>query len=203
VIMQFCRIRQNCMITGRGAVRSLGRVLAGCQAGVGTRVKEFAMSATAMGAGETRQRRVIVGVDGSELSNAALRWAVEEGTLRGAEVHAITAWWIPGGYGDVWMIVPNVDYAAEARKVMDRAIEEAIGPDEAQLVHRHLVEGNPATALIDAATPDDIVVVGSHGHGGFVGSLIGSVSQRVAAHAPCPVVIVRRPETPAKRTAKG
>ncbi|MBK6873051.1 MAG: universal stress protein [Kineosporiaceae bacterium] len=141
-----------------------------------------------------RTRRVIVGIDGSARSREALTWAVTEASLRGAELHAVTAWWVPGGYGDVWMISPGADYATEAGKILDAALVEALGPQEAQLVHRHLVEGNPANALIDLAGPGDLIVVGSHGHGGFVGALIGSVSQRVAAHAQCPVVIVRHPK---------
>ncbi|MBL8929510.1 MAG: universal stress protein [Kineosporiaceae bacterium] len=152
------------------------------------------MNATGRSAADEVTRRVIVGLDGSDRSLDALRWGAHEADLRGAELHVVTAWWIPGGYGDVWMVSPGGDYATEARKIMDAAVEEALGAEEAQRVHRHLVEGNPATALIDMSGPDDLLVVGSHGHGGFVGALIGSVSQRVVAHAHCPVVIVRRPK---------
>jgi len=67
-------------------------------------------------------------------------------------------------------------------------------------VHRHVKEGNLAMALLGLAEPEDLIVLGSHGHGRFVGALIGSVSQRVVSHAECPVVIVRRPKTSASRS---
>ncbi len=139
--------------------------------------------------------KIVVGVDGSDLGSEALRWAVEEAALRGMEVHAVTAWWIPGGFGDVWTVVPGVDYEGNAQMVMDAAINAALTPEKAAHVVKHLVQGNPASAIIDLAKPDDLIVVGSHGHGGFVGSVIGSVSQRVVSHAHCPVVIVRRPKS--------
>lgn len=139
--------------------------------------------------------RVIVGVDGSASSVDALQWAAEEAKLRGAELHTVIAWSVQGGFGDVWMVSPDVDYAGDAHKAMEATIESAFGGDST-VVHRHIVEGHPATALLRLAEPEDMIVLGSHGHVGFVGALIGSVSQRVASHAECPVVIVRRPKTP-------
>jgi nucleotide-binding universal stress UspA family protein len=143
--------------------------------------------------------RVIVGVDGSASSVDALHWAVEEALLRHAEVHAVIAWSVQGGFGDVWMVSPDIDYAADARKAMDETLDHALGAHPDVAVHRHVVEGHPATALLRLAAPEDLIVLGSHGHGGFVGALIGSVSQRVASHAECPVVIVRRPKDTASR----
>jgi len=60
-----------------------------------------------------------------------------------------------------------------------------------------VAEGHPAKVLLDAAVGAVMVVVGSRGHGGFVGALIGSVSQHVVAHAPCPVVVIRHPRAAA------
>jgi nucleotide-binding universal stress UspA family protein len=143
-----------------------------------------------MSTDSTTSARLIVGVDGSPSSNEALRWAADEAKLRGAELHAVTAFTSAVGFGDVWLITDMTEQEKATEKAMNETIDTVLaGRDVA--VHRHLVQGQPASALLDLATATDIIVVGSHGHGGFVGSLLGSVSQRVAAHAPCPVVIVR------------
>ena len=58
------------------------------------------------------------------------------------------------------------------------------------MIERRVVEGAPATVLVDESRQADLLVVGSRGHGGFAGLLLGSVSQQCAHHAACPVVIV-------------
>lgn len=138
-----------------------------------------------------RMAAIVVGVDGSEESKAALRWAVAEARLRDASVRAVYAWSLPhvaGGVGP--LIEPDIEMLQrDGERLLDAAIAEvdAEGVD----VERASVEGSPASALVEAAEGADLLVVGSRGHGGFVGLLLGSVSQQVAHHAPCPVVIVR------------
>ncbi len=80
-----------------------------------------------------------------------------------------------------------------AHKLLEAAVEEVV-PDGDVHVARIVTEGPPAEALLAAAQDSELLVVGSRGLGGFKGLLLGSVSQQVAHHAPCPVVIVRTPE---------
>lgn len=139
-------------------------------------------------AGLGRHRRIVVGVDGSDLAQGALQWALAEGRYRGAEVDVVHAWQLPvatGMYAGT-PIYPSV--AEEAgQAVLDRAVDRE---DTGEVVvHRRLVCGTPARALLDAAGEADLVVVGSRGLGGFKSLLLGSVSRQLAHHAPCPVVV--------------
>jgi nucleotide-binding universal stress UspA family protein len=136
------------------------------------------------------QPTIIVAVDGSPSSEQALRWAVRQADATGGQVHAVLAWHLPDIYG--WgAVVDDVDWAEHARLVLDTALAEALEPAVAAQVHRHVIEGHAAQVLLDAAADADLLVVGSRGHGGFAGMLLGSVSQHLAAHARCPVVVVR------------
>jgi nucleotide-binding universal stress UspA family protein len=134
--------------------------------------------------------RIVVGVDGSPSSVQALRWALEQARLTGAPVCAVSAWALPAS--PTWLAVEeDADYWEEgARTVLDDAIKDATGDAEALPVQREVVGGHPAKVLIDASTDAGLLVVGSRGHGGFTGLLLGSVSQHVVAHASCPVVVV-------------
>ncbi|MGZ4591594.1 MAG: universal stress protein, partial [Actinomycetes bacterium] len=131
---------------------------------------------------------IVVGVDGSASSEEALRWAARQAQLTGAELHAVIAWTFPTTYG--WASAPDVDWADNARSVLQQAITETLGAAEAEKVHRHVVEGHPAQALLTTAVDADLLVVGSRGHGGFAGMLLGSVSHHVVSHAGCPVLVV-------------
>jgi nucleotide-binding universal stress UspA family protein len=148
---------------------------------------------TATGAIE-RQRRIVVGVDGSPASLDALEWAVRQGALTGAVVEAVTAWYFPttavGGYP----IVAESDWHGNAQIIQDLAVKEALG-DEATSLVRRVARGHPVSVLLDAAAGADLLVVGCRGHGGFTGMLLGSVSEHVVAHAPCAVVVVKSPAT--------
>jgi nucleotide-binding universal stress UspA family protein len=136
--------------------------------------------------------RIVVGVDGSEHARRALRWALDEARLRHATVEAVHAWrWTPAGdLGGLALPVTALEgvEAAAARETLDDAL--AAEPAGDVPLERRLVSGAAAHALLDAAKGADLLVVGSRGHGGFTGLLLGSVSQQVSHHAPCPVVIV-------------
>ncbi|MDZ7733133.1 MAG: universal stress protein [Acidimicrobiia bacterium] len=135
--------------------------------------------------------RIVVGVDGSDCSIEALRWAVEEGRLRDATVEALHAWHIPYlGLPGVSPPYPEDEFVAYATRVLDDAVNAA--GDVHAPIERRVVRGHPANELIEASRRADLVVVGSHGHGGVAGTLLGSVSQRVVMHAECPVVVIRR-----------
>ena len=136
--------------------------------------------------------RIVVGIDGSETSQRALRWALEEGRLRQAAVAVVHTWHSPSGgaypYG-----VPAFDpelYEKAARQVLDTAVDEEDTAGLPVPVERIVALGGAASVIIEAAKGADLVVVGSRGLGGFKGLLLGSVSHQVTHHAPCPVVVV-------------
>ena len=143
--------------------------------------------------------RIVVGVDGSESSRAALAWAVRQAALTGATVDAVHAWYIPATYGYGYgyaMVMPVPDLEKIAVQVIDKAVAEVADLAPGVEIRALTVEGNPAQALLDAAKDADLLVVGSRGHGGFAQALLGSVSQHCVHHADCPVVVIRggRPE---------
>ncbi|MGW1983231.1 universal stress protein [Streptomyces collinus] len=140
---------------------------------------------------DASERRVVVGVDGSQSSYEALRWAVRYAGLVDGTVDAVAVWELPGLYG--WS-APAVDMDVdedEARVKMRQELTDALGEDAAGPVRTHLVHGNPTDVLLRAAEGAEALVVGSRGRGGFARALLGSVSQHVSQHASCPVVIVR------------
>ena len=139
--------------------------------------------------------RIVVGVDGSPASKAALAWAVEQAGLTGASVEAVIAWHYPimvAGmpYAPIAM-VESADFGEFATKVLSHAIAEMVDPDGPVKVSSVVREGNSARVLLDAADGAELLVVGSRGHGGFTEALLGSVSQACVHHARCPVVIIR------------
>jgi nucleotide-binding universal stress UspA family protein len=143
--------------------------------------------------------KIVVGIDGSEPSEDALRWAVEEGRVHGALVVAVHAWEPPVLPADVEP-VPARDYVgilAEVQEAAERLVEESVrkvaGAEAGARVDAVAVEGRAAEVLVDAAADADLLVVGSRGLGGFLGLLLGSVSQQCVNHAPCPVLVHRRP----------
>ena len=138
-------------------------------------------------------QRIVVGVDGSEHARAALRWAIDEAKLRDATLVLVHAW-----HTSYVGATPLTAYALDTRlieeeagRLLDHAAAEASGGGLAPTLERRLVHGGAARAILDEAGHADLVVVGARGLGGFAGLLLGSVSQQVAHHAPCPVVIAR------------
>jgi nucleotide-binding universal stress UspA family protein len=135
---------------------------------------------------------IVVGVDGSDSSVSALRWALREARLRGARVRVVHAWSYPqvSTYHEAAHVL-NVPFADEAAVLLDRVVEDA-APDALGVeIEKKVVESEPAPALLEAARDASMLVVGSRGLGGFSGLLLGSVSQQCAHHATCALVIVR------------
>ena len=137
----------------------------------------------------TTEHVIVVGVDGSEPSRAALRWALRQAEHTGAQVRAVAAWEYPAFYSWEGGPMPPDDFQDAARRNLDEAVADVAG--EGSGVQRAVVQGHSAQALLEAATGAELLVVGSRGHGSFYRTLLGSVSQRCAVHAKCPVVIVR------------
>jgi nucleotide-binding universal stress UspA family protein len=140
---------------------------------------------------------IVVGVDGSDTSRNALAWAYDEAGHHGASLVVVTTWHPPAmpmtppygnlppeGYGD--------QPRQEALDLLERFTSELVPKDPVVDVRTSVEEGkNPAKVLIERSKEADLLVVGSRGHGGFAGMLLGSVSQHLVAHAECPVVVVR------------
>jgi nucleotide-binding universal stress UspA family protein len=146
---------------------------------------------------------IVVGVDGSDDSRAALEWACEEARLRRAGLVVLHAWKLladsrhPSGSA-----VPEADLQAlkeQSVRLFDEAVA-AVGATGAG-VERRVVDELPASALIDASRDAGLLVVGSRGRGGFAGLLLGSVGYACAQGSSCPVAIIRRPPPRARGRA--
>ena len=147
---------------------------------------------------------IVVGVDGSDASHEAVRWAAEEARLRFAPLVAVHAWSFipPQPIGDPGMLaMPAGDLPGQlsaesdaAQIGFDAAIEEALGADPGIEIEKKLVEGDAGEALVAESASAQLVVVGSHGRTGFKAALLGSVSRHVTSHAKCPVVVIKSPD---------
>lgn len=145
----------------------------------------------------TPEHLIVVGVDGSEASKDALRWAAGQAELTGATLNAMTAWDVPmGGYGLAIPVPLDLNLASDSRRVLDQAIAQTLGENGAAKVWTTVIEGHPAVELLKAAETAELLVVGSRGHGAFTGMLLGSVSEHCVSHSPCPVVVVRHSAHP-------
>ncbi len=136
--------------------------------------------------------RIVVGVDGSDHSVDALRWALAEGERRDCPVEVIYAWTWVDPFGEAAMAVSRTQLAEGAQATLDATLAKALGAgDRPARVSGVVIEGDPASTLTTQAGPADLLVVGARGHGGFLGLLLGSVATNCAHHATGPVVIVR------------
>ncbi|HCA86012.1 MAG TPA: universal stress protein UspA [Streptomyces sp.] len=139
--------------------------------------------------------RIVVGVDGSEPSREALRWAVRQAGLTGASIDAVMAWEWPGYVtwgGMMPPAAPTEETIEEStQQTLLTTIAETVGAAPPVEIRALTQPGGPVQVLLDAARGASLLVVGCRGLGGFKGALLGSVSQHISHHAPCPVVIVR------------
>ena len=143
----------------------------------------------------------MVGVDGSDASRDAMRWAAEEARLRSTSLVAVYTWSFipPQPIGDPGMLaVPMGDLPGQlgaeeeaARAALDAAVDEALGDEPGIEVERKLAEGDAGDVLVAESADAELLVVGSHGRSGFKAAILGSVSRHVVAHASCPVVVVK------------
>lgn len=135
--------------------------------------------------------RVVVGVDGSESSKEALRWAARIAGTDG-RIEAVIAWDYPTSYG--WPTLlgdwrPDID----AEKLVVETVDEVFGATRPVGLTTRVIRGHARDVLLDASADADMLIVGSRGHGGFAGLLLGSVSAACAEHAKCPVLVVHAP----------
>jgi nucleotide-binding universal stress UspA family protein len=137
-------------------------------------------------------KTILVGVDGSRGSRKALTWAAAEAAEHGADLVVLNVW-EPSLVAAVGS-VPSGDVPDASERAADdllKVIKEELGENPPVLAQPTVKHGRPAEVLIEQSAGADLLVVGTRGHGGFAGLVLGSVSQHVAAYAQCPVTVVR------------
>lgn len=135
------------------------------------------------------QQRFVVGIDGSEQSREALRWALGQAGPVGASVDMVAAWRYPASYG--LAVLGDLGQDVEARRMLAEVLRQAGGEESGVEVRELVGEGPPAQVLLEAAKGADLLVVGSRGRGGFASAVLGSVSLACVLHASCPVLVFR------------
>ncbi|MDI3331861.1 MAG: universal stress protein [Micrococcus sp.] len=134
---------------------------------------------------------IVVGVDGSTGSLEALREAKHMAELLGCPLKVVTAWNLPVTAAE-YPYPLEYDFKDDAWHRLGDALDAVFGNELPQGLEREVHEGSPARVLRELSQNARMVVVGSRGHGGFAGLLLGSVSSAVAAHAKCPVLITHQ-----------
>ena len=132
---------------------------------------------------------IVVGVDGSEPSIEALRQAATMASALGSTVTAVACWRYPPAYDN--FVALEWSPEKDAAQVLEESLARAYGDSRPAGLRTLVRQGQPASVLIDESAVADMLVVGSRGLGGFTGLLLGSVSAACAAHARCPVLVVR------------
>ena len=141
-----------------------------------------------------RNELIVVGVDGSEGSRLALRWAVAEAHRTGGAVEAVTAWYWDGVEGDMLAATNPRTQEAHAERISARDVNAVVAEFGSAIpVAREVVEGVPVRVLIEASRHARMLVLGSHGHGRLHHAVLGSVSEECVRQAKCPVVILPVP----------
>jgi len=157
-----------------------------------------------------RRSTIVVGVDGSESSRWALRYALEDAVRRDGQVQAVQAFYPPEYWPASWglsapptveQVTANLEVAT--RQTVDTVVSEIGGAASGVPVEILVMPGSPAKVLVERAGPADLLVVGHRGRLGFPGASLGSVALRCVQHAPCPVVVVRPSEVPAADPTAG
>jgi len=173
--------------TGAGRIED---ALLGSTAHVLARTSACPLALVPFGEPRAKMDRIVVGTDGSEHSDAALDWAVDEAVRRDAELVVVHTWFYPYGVSAFGSFEMHDRTRVDASLVLGTAVDRC-RERTTVTVRGELVEDSAAPALIAEASQADLIVVGSRGRGRFRRLLFGSVARAVAEHSPCPVVIVR------------
>lgn len=144
-----------------------------------------------------RSSRIVVGVDGSPASRAALAWAGTEAELRGAELDVVAVWAFPAyidPLGGAYLL-PGAMGETESREKakLEESVIQVLGPNPSFPIRQITMCGSTTTELLTAAEGADLLVVGSRGRGGFLSLLLGSTALQCVQHAPCPAVVIHAP----------
>jgi nucleotide-binding universal stress UspA family protein len=135
--------------------------------------------------------RIVVGIDGSPSSLDALAWAARQADLTGSTLEIVMTWEWPSSLGWAVPIPDNFDPEEDVRKALETVVAAVHAEHPHVSIDPRVVNGHPAPILVEASKGADLLVVGSRGHGEFVGMLIGSVSEYCATNAHCPVLVHR------------
>ena len=139
--------------------------------------------------------RIVVGVDGSEQSRLALHWAQTIARATAADIEAVTVWFPPVNYGFAYS-TDDWNPREDAEKTLTEAVDAVFGAERPRSLRLVVREGNPTHELLTQSEGATMLVLGSRGHGGFAGLLLGSVSAKCAEHAHCPVLVVHGADQP-------
>ncbi len=131
---------------------------------------------------------IVVGVDGSDGSRDAVRWAAAQAALTGSHVRAVASWRWPNY---VTRIPPGVDLATDTARTLQEVLADVRPEYPSVQFSEHVVEGPAGPALLTQAAGASLLVVGARGRAAFPGMLLGSVAEYCVRHGPCPVVVVR------------
>lgn len=136
--------------------------------------------------------RIVVGVDGSEPSKGALRWARFMADATGSAIEAVAVWQVaPVWEGAGWTaIAPEWDASGDSERMLAATVDEVFGTNCPAGLTTVVEQGSAAKVLVEASVGARMLIVGSRGHGGFAGLRIGSVSGACSAHACCPVLVI-------------
>ena len=137
--------------------------------------------------------RIVVGIDGSPSSLDALSWAARQTDLTRSTLEIVMTWELPSSYGWAAPVPTDFDPEDDVRKALAAAVASVRASYPDLRIDPRAVSGHPAPVLVEASKGADLLVVGSRGHGEFVGMLIGSVSEHCVANAHCPVLVHRSP----------
>jgi nucleotide-binding universal stress UspA family protein len=189
--------KAHTVVVGNGHHSALGEAVAGSTSSQVAAHAQCTVVVVDNGTSRQSPAVVVVGVDGSQANEPAIAYAFEAAALRGAELVAVHAWWldVPDRVGLSWISEESLSRVAQEQEAL---LAEALSgwsqkyPDV--VVRRDLSRQRPVDALLAAAKTAELLVVGSRGHGGFAGLILGSVSQALLHRAhPCPVAVVHSP----------
>ncbi len=148
----------------------------------------------------SKRPHIVVGVDGSDASIVSLRQAAKLVSAYGGSVEAVNVWEYPASV--IGYFPPDWSASDDAGKILSDAVGAVFGDKPPVWVEQTVVEGSPSKELVRLSKDADLVIVGSRGHGGFTGLLLGSVSSVCAEYSSCPTLVMHGDRLFGPETAK-
>jgi nucleotide-binding universal stress UspA family protein len=148
------------------------------------------MTTSTINSEEVTSLPIVVGVDGSDTSREALVWAARQAELTGEPLVVVATWEWPPNFGAPMQWPADMNLEQDSRILLKESVAAVVGGRRID-VEQRVVHGPALAVLEDESRLASLVVVGCRGHGELTGLLLGSVSEHLATHAHCPVVVVR------------